>query len=117
MQTAESFTSIDQRLADLVQILGEERAALIQMNIEEIERSTARKAALNEELLARRNEFSDLHRAQLKAIQTEVRHNLILLVHARDHIQGTLSILTGRPALPGQFHQPKAESVRLDLRG
>lgn len=117
MQTAETNNSIDQRLTELVQILGEERAALIQMNIEEIEHSTAQKAKLNEELIQRRGEFTDTHRARLKGIQTEVRHNLILLVHARDHIQGTLSVLTGRPSLPGQFHQPMAESVRLDLRG
>jgi hypothetical protein len=42
---------------------------------------------------------------------------LILLVHARDHVQGTLNALTGRPSLPRQFHQPNAESVRLNLRG
>jgi hypothetical protein len=110
-------TNIDQLLSDLAETLGEERDALIRVDVEGIERTAARKSALNDALTQHRREFTRAHRAKLQAIQTDIRHNLILLVHARDYIQTTLGIRTGRPAISGQLHKSVAESVRLDLRG
>lgn len=117
MQEATTNPNVTQLLDELAHVLSEERDALIHMDAEGIERTAATKATLSEELHRRREEFNDTNRARLRVIQTDVRHNLILLVHARDHIQSTLGILTGRPTLPGQMHKAVAESVRLDLRG
>lgn len=117
MQEASLQPSTDQLLSELASTLCEERRALIHMDVEGIERSASSKSHLSDELAQRRQQFTAAHRSRFTALQTDLRHNLILLVHARDHIQTTLSILTGRPNLPGQIHNPVAESVRLDLRG
>jgi hypothetical protein len=117
MQEASPNTSTDQLLNELAATLREERDALVHMDAEGIERSSAAKSRLSDELAQRRGEFTNAHRKRLNILQTDLRHNLILLVHARDHIQTTLSILTGRPTTPGQMRKPVAESVRLDLRG
>lgn len=117
MQEATPNTSTDQLLCELAATLREERTALIHLDAEGIERSAASKSRLSEAIAQRHAEFTAAHRARLGGLQTDLRHNLILLVHARDHIQTTLGILTGRPSLPGQVHKPVAESVRLDLRG
>lgn len=117
MQEASTKISIDQLLGDLAQALLDERNALVQVDAEEIDLAAARKATLTDQLARYRDEFSDAHRTKLALIQTEVRHNLILLVHARDYVQSRLGILTGRPAIAGQLHPSRAESVRLDLRG
>jgi hypothetical protein len=117
MQEALSSNGIEQLLSDLAETLGDERAALIHVDTEGIERTAARKCALNDALARHRPQFNASHRAKLRVIQTQARHNLILLVHARDYIQTTLGILTGRPTIVGQLPTAVAESVRLDLRG
>jgi cellobiose-specific phosphotransferase system component IIA len=117
MQEASPKISTDQLLSELAETLREERAALIRLDTEAIERSAADKSRLSDALAQRRSELTTAHRARLDALQTDLRHNLILLVHAKDHIQSTLGILTGCNSLPGQMRKLVADSVRLDLRG
>lgn len=117
MQEESPKISSDQLLSELAETLREERAALIRLDTEAIERSAAEKSRLSDALAQRRGELTADHRARFDAIQTDLRHNLILLVHARDHLQTTLGILTGQPSPPCRIHKPVAECVRLDLRG
>ena len=117
MQDSLSNTSIDEILGTLASTLREERGALTKVDTEGIQRTAAAKLALSEALMQRRQELTDSHRRRLNEIQTDVRHNLILLVHARDCVQNRLAILTGRPQGVGLLQQGVSESVRLDLRG
>jgi len=117
MQEASTHATTDQLLSELANTLREERDALVHLDAEGIERSAADKARLSDALGQCRAGFTPVHTARLSALQTELRHNLILLVHARDHVHNTLGILTGRSNLPAQIHKHSTESVRLDLRG
>jgi hypothetical protein len=117
MQEATQEPTIDQLLCALAQIVEEERTALIQLDVAGIEHAAANKLTLNEQLLGRRTDFSDVHRQRLRQIQTDLRHNLILLVHARDYIQNTLGVLTKRVPGTSERHPTAADGVRLDLRG
>ena len=117
MQPASSITTIDQLIKEISNALEVERKALLRMDAEGIEVAAAQKSALCDELSQKGQQITAAHRSALAAIQADIRHNLILLVHARDHVQGALGILTGRPSLPGHMHQRQPASVRLDLRG
>jgi hypothetical protein len=118
MQESFSNANIDELLGNLASALCQERSALTQIDTEGIQRAAAIKVALSEALTHRREQLTDAHRKRLAEIQSDVRHNLILLVHARDCVQNRLSILTGRPPQnTGPFQSAAAPSVRLNLRG
>ena len=117
MQEARQGKSIDSLLDELEQTLVDERRALICVDAETIEATSLRKSALNEALLQRKSEIGNTHKNRLSAMHQDVRHNLILLVHAREYVQNTIGLLTGQTPTVRPYAKPFAEAVRLDLRG
>jgi hypothetical protein len=110
-------TTIDELLGELEQVLAEERLALIRVDAENIDRFAQRKSELSDLLALRRAELTQAHQQRFKTIQLDVRHNIILLVHAREYVQTRLALLTGRVPTLRPFSKTAAEPVRLDLRG
>jgi len=117
MQEARQGKSIDSLLDELEQTLVDERRALICVNAESIEETALRKSALNDALLQRKSEIENTHKSRLLAMHQDVRHNLILLVHAREYVQNTIGLLTGQTPTVRPYAKPVTEAVRLDLRG
>lgn len=117
MQEATQSPTIDSILEELEQVLVAERRALIQVNAEGIELYAQRKSALNDAIRERKGELTPAHQKRLRTIHQDVRHNLILLVHAREYVQTTIGLLTGQSPTIRPFAKPASESVRLDLRG
>lgn len=117
MQEPTHRKTIDELLDELTGVLAQERVALIRVDAESIEQLALVKSHLNDELAERSSSFSSAHLQRFKAIQLDVRHNIVLLVHARDYIHTRLALVTGRIPTTRPFSKPVAESVRLDLRG
>jgi flagellar biosynthesis/type III secretory pathway chaperone len=117
MQEALHTQSVDDLLESLEQVLSEERAALVKVDAEGIERAAQRKSELSDALGRRSSELTSAHRTRLASIHQNVRHNIVLLVHAREYVQTTLSLVTGQVPTLRPFAKPVTEAVRLDLRG
>ncbi len=105
-------------LTELEETLGQERRALISLDLEEIEACAAKKATLSEILSGRRHELTASHGERVRRLELGLRHNLVLLAQARDHVHGTIEILAGgRVPVSRPSSKPVAEGVRLDVRG
>lgn len=117
MQEVTTSPPIDTLLDELEQVLIDERRALIAVSAEGIELFAQRKSALNDAIRERKGDLTAAHQLRLRAIHQDIRHNLILLVHAREYVQTTIGLLTGQSPTLRPFAKPIAESVRLDLRG
>jgi hypothetical protein len=117
MLEAQQTQSIDELLELLEFVLSEERSALVKVDREGIERAAQRKSELSDALSLRARELTTAHRTRLASIHQNVRHNIVLLVHAREYVQTTLSLVTGQVPTLRPFAKPVTEAVRLDLRG
>jgi hypothetical protein len=108
--------NVDNLLSELEQLLCNERQALLSFSAESIDEVNEKKALLQRELVACRHLLSVAHRERLQDLKRHLRHNLILLVHARNHIHGLLGLEPGslvfRPSA-----KPTAGGIRLDMRG
>ncbi len=116
MQEVINHRSIDCVLSDLAQVLNEERDALLALDATHIDALNSRKLSLDTELAALAGNFSDSQEPCLQALKQQLRNNLILLVHARDHIQARLGI-EEPPIVPRPTTKPVVGSSRLNLRG
>lgn len=116
MSDPSSNSNLDSILTELVSLVEEEREALLRLDSDSIEKLTERKSLLGAMLAQHHDELDASHKSQLETLRAALRHNLVLMVHARDHVQGTLGIITGKPGHPTSYH-PTIEPVRLDLRG
>ncbi len=116
MQEVTTHRSINEVLVDLGQVLQEERTALLSLDATSIDELNQRKAALESELSGYDGELSLEQQDRLKQVRLQLRNNLVLLIHARDHIQARLGIerpsVVQRPA-----SKPVVGGTRLNLRG
>lgn len=117
MQEDLSTPSATDTIGSLEQLLAEETQALIRLDSEGVQSIAQRKLKLCEELAAARDAFAQSDRKRLDSLRQRLRHNLILLAHAREHVQITVNLMTGRPSTLGPQEQLSAGPVRLDLRG
>ena len=108
--------SIDVVLFELAQVLNEERAALLALDATHIDALNIRKLGLDTELAAHTGDFSDSQKSCLQTLKQQLRNNLILLVHARDHIQARLGF-EEPPIVPRPSAKPVVGGSRLNLRG
>jgi len=115
-QEVKTDKNIDELLSDLEQTLCSERQALMSFDAQRVDELNVVKAQLQAKLVACRHLLSISHRDRLENLKRQLRHNLVLLVHARNHVRGLLgferSCIVFRPSA-----KPTAGGVRLDMRG
>jgi len=116
MQEATSQRTINEALSDLEQVLQSEREALLSLDATSIDELTQRKTDLESELSSFRGAMSPGQQNRLRQIKLQLRNNLVLLIHARDHIQARLGI-EQPPIVPRLASKPAAGGTRLNLRG
>lgn len=107
---------IDEVLVDLEQLLTDEKKYLLDLDATSIDALNPRKTQVERELLAFAPEDLLSYRERLELVRRRIQENLVLLVHAREHIQRKLGIEpqgtgAGRPS------SPVAAGTRLNLRG
>lgn len=117
MQEPECNLTLDQLLDELSDVLEIERVAVIRMDTEEIEHTSAAKQRLNQALESRNQDLTPAHEQRLRTIRSNQQHNLILLAHARDLLQNALGIQDARLPRIGRPSRPIVEGSHLDLRG
>jgi hypothetical protein len=113
-------------LRELSDLLEAERAALISLDREAIERFATRKLELDRLLsvAASERELGASERALLERVRQGALSNQLLLAHARSCVQGVLSLLTptNTPRYTAPGHSPPAHSspeappIALNLR-
>ena len=103
-------------LLDLEEVLHKERDALLSLDATAIDALNGRKLDLESELSAYAHELSAAQLARLTQLKHQLRNNLILLIHARDHIQARLGI-ESPPIVPRCASKPVVGGNRLNLRG
>ena len=116
MQEVTSRRSIDVVLLDLEQVLHEERHALLSLDATTIDALNSRKLGLEAELSEYTLELTSPQQAHLVQLKHQLRNNLILLIHARDHVQARLGIESA-PTVPRPTSKPVLGGNRLNLRG
>jgi len=116
MQEVTNTRSIDEVLLDLEQVLNEERDALLSLDADSIDALNQRKSDLQSELSGYSGELSPQQERCLKQLKYRLRNSLILLIHARDHIQARLGI-ESPPVVPRLASKPAVGGNRLNLRG
>ncbi len=116
MQEVTTQRSISEVLVELEQVLQEERTALLSLDASCIDDLNQRKADLESALSGYKGELSLEQQRQLAKLKLQLRHNLVLLVHARDHVQARLGI--ERPSVVQRLaSKPVVGGTRLNLRG
>ncbi|HLV64319.1 MAG TPA: hypothetical protein VKY73_00840 [Polyangiaceae bacterium] len=115
MNPAESAETITQTLLDLERLLVEEDAALRRLDREAIDAITEKKLAVLPVLEGLQGRLGDSERPLLARIKERALSNQLLLVHARDSLQGVLELVTGgrRPGYAPEI----ARTGRLSVRG
>lgn len=117
MQEELSTPSATDPIGSLEELLAEETLALVRLDSEGVQSIAQRKLRLCEELAAKRDTFAQSDKRRVERLQQRLRHNLILLAHAREHVQITVNLMTGRPSTLRPQEQLSPYPVRLDLRG
>ena len=116
MQEVTTQRRIDEVLLDIEQVLQEERTALLSLDATSIDALNQKKSDLESELSGNKGELSPSHENHLRQLKLQLRNNLILLIHARDHIQAGLGI-ERPPVVPRPTSKPVVGGTRLNLRG
>lgn len=116
MQEVINQRSINEVLVDLEQVLQEERTALLSLDASSIDDLNQRKADLESALSGYKGELSLQQQGHLVQLRAQLRNNLVLLIHARDHIQARLGM--ERPSVVQRLaSKPVVGGIRLNLRG
>jgi len=116
MPEVTTHRSINEALVELEQVLHEEWTALLSLDATSIDELNQRKADLESALSGYAGELSLEQRDCLRQLRRKLRNNLILLVHARDHIQARLGM--ERPSVVQRpTSRPVVGGTRLNLRG
>ena len=116
MQEVTTQRRIDEVLLDIERVLQEERTALLSLDATSIDELNQKKADLQSELSGYRGELSPSQENNLRKLKLELRNNLILLIHARDHIQARLGI-ERPPVVARPTSKPVVGGTRLNVRG
>lgn len=85
--------TLDDALVRMASTIAEERAALRKRDAATVARLATEKEILLAVLTRERAAFSDAQRTQLQSLAGDLRHNAILLAHARDSLRDALSAL------------------------
>ncbi len=109
--------TIDSVLTELAEVVAVERGALKQLDSAVLEHCAATKLALDEELRARATELEPRHHSKLQELDATMKSNQILLIHARDQVLGTLSLLGGSTSGVGGSKKLPSGAVRLSTKG
>ncbi len=104
-------------LDDLSEVIGQERAALLALDTGVLDEFAARKVHLVETLSGWQGDVSPEHSERLSDLQKQLRYNLVLLVHARDHVKGVVGLLTGVEPAARPSKMAGGSGFRIDLRG
>jgi hypothetical protein len=116
MQEVTTHRSINEVLVDLEQVLQEERTALLSLDASSIDELNQRKTGLESELSGYKGDLPVEQRSRLEHVRLQLRNNLVLLIHARDHIQARLGL--ERPSVVQRLaSKPAVGGIRLNLRG
>jgi hypothetical protein len=116
MQEVTNHRSIDAVLIELQQVLHEERDALLSLDATQIDALNSRKLSLDKELATYDGDWTDSQQFRLEGLKQKLRNNLILLMHARDHIHSRLGIESA-PVVSRPTSKPAVGGNRLNLRG
>jgi hypothetical protein len=117
------YQPFDDLLRMLAATLEEERLALKRLDRPTIDACATRKLELGRVIQARSQELRPEHRDALRGLSLALRHNQVLLVHARDQVRGLVEMLRKDGSSIGALHamgpRPSmpTRGVRLDLRG
>ena len=117
MQEVASKLTVLEVLNELENVLTEETQALTRLDPTAVEAASKQKLILSESLSALAQPFNKEERLRLAKIRTKLRHNIVLLAHAREYVQVTVQTLAGRPQSIAPNHQALSSSARLDVRG
>ncbi len=106
----------DDAIAQLERILCEEREAIRRLDGAQVLDCAQRKEALVNSLRGSSGSLDELQRARLRALAPALRHNGILLAHARDILRDALQVARAaqKPAAAGPVPRmtPRVLSVR-----
>jgi hypothetical protein len=116
MPEVTTHRSINEALVDLEQVLQEERTALLSLDATSIDELNQRKADIESALSGYAGELSLEQQDCLSQLRLKLRNNLILLIHARDHIQARLG-MERPPVVQRPTSRPVVGGTRLNLRG
>jgi hypothetical protein len=117
MQEVASTLTVSELLNELDDVLTEETQALTRLDPTAVDATAKRKLLLSESLSAITQPFSKDERLRLAKIRTKLRHNIVLLAHAREYVQVTAKTIVGQPQSVAPDYQPPSLSARLDVRG
>ncbi len=117
MKEATNQRTIDEILTELAQAIEAERQALISLDEVGMDAALTMKVSLAAELEPLQAQLTSEHRARLAVVHGALRNNLVLLVHARDHVQGVIELFTGASPVRRPSYQPHHDGGRLNLRG
>lgn len=117
MQEQTHNQTLEQLLDRLVQVLADERSALIRMDAQAVENAAGEKSLLNDQIREHGAFLSPAQRLKLHSIQGQLQQNLILLAHARDFLHNALGITSTSQRPLGRPSSPHVAPARLDLRG
>jgi hypothetical protein len=109
----------DEALTQLEALLSDERDAIRRVDGARVLELAARKVALIEELEARRSAFTPQATARLQALTPALRHNGILLAHARDVLRDAVAAARAQGAslIRSPSAPVKSERPSLSVRG
>ncbi|MBN1609565.1 MAG: hypothetical protein JW940_23235 [Polyangiaceae bacterium] len=114
---------LDELLTLLAATLEDERLALKRLDRPAIDACASRKLELGQLIQGRSRELRHEHREVLRSLRQTLRHNQVLLVHARDQVHGLVELLRNGGAGIGPLRSmgPRrsmpSSGVRLDMRG
>jgi hypothetical protein len=111
---------VEEALTELEALLSEERDAIVRLDGGRVLALAARKQELVTELAGHRSDFSPPAAARLRALTPALRHNGILLAHARDVIRDGIAAARagGATLVPAVTRGPaKTERPSLSVRG
>lgn len=110
---------LEEALTQLEALLSEEREAIRSLDAGRVLELAARKQALVDELKAAASAFAPATAARLQALTPALRHNGILLAHARDVLRD--AVAAARAGSAGLIQSPsvptRVERPSLSVRG
>jgi hypothetical protein len=110
---------LEEALTDLEALLSEERDAIVRLEGARVLDLAARKQELVGRLAAHRGAFTSRTAARLRALTPALRHNGILLAHARDVLRDAVAAARagGASLIPPAAVPVKTERRTLSVRG
>jgi len=109
---------VEEAIAELRRLLAEEREAIRRLDASRVLEFARRKQELVETLRDARGSFSPATAAALRSLVPALRHNGILLAHARDILRDAVAVASrGRFAMPQRARPQGSPRKALSVRG